>query len=193
MGEQSLRAYADSLSASLQKSDFAALDRIGGLLLAAKKDGRTIFLIGNGGSSATASHVTNDLVKGCRVGDRPGFRAICLNDSSTLLTCLANDFSYADIFAILLETYARPGDILIAFSGSGNSPNVLKAMEKARELGMIRIGFGGRDGGKMKPLCDICLIAPTDSMEMLEDLHLVYWHDLVCSLRESLGGIAGSC
>ena len=67
MGEQSLRAYADSLSASLQKSDFAALDRIGGLLLAAKKDGRTIFLIGNGGSSATASHVTNDLVKGCRV------------------------------------------------------------------------------------------------------------------------------
>ncbi|MBQ9430669.1 MAG: SIS domain-containing protein [Kiritimatiellae bacterium] len=193
MSEQSLRLYAEALSSSLIQSDFAALDRIGNLLLSAKKDGRTIFLIGNGGSSATASHVTNDLVKGCRVGDCSGFRAVCLNDSSTLLTCLANDFSYADVFAILLETYARPGDILIAFSGSGNSPNVLRAIEKAREMGMTCIGFGGRDGGKMKPLCDICLIAPTDSMEMLEDLHLVYWHDLVCSLREALGGIAGSC
>ena len=188
-----LKEYAERLSACLEGSDMATLDRIGRLLLEAKAQGRTIFLIGNGGSSATASHVTNDLVKGCRVGGAAGFRAVCLNDSTTLLTCLANDFSYADAFAILLETYARRGDILVAFSGSGNSPNVVRALEKAAEMGVARIGFGGRDGGRMKPLCDISLIAPTDSMEMIEDLHLIYWHDLVCSMRAALGGAQCQC
>ena len=186
MSEQALKDYAADLAAALLKSDFTTLNQIGELLLEKKRNGKTIFLIGNGGSSATASHVTNDLVKGCRVAGLPGLRAVCLNDSSTLLTCLANDFSYADVFAILLETYAKEGDVLIAFSGSGNSPNVIRAMEKAKELDVTCIGFGGRDGGKMKPLCDLSVIAPTNSMEMLEDLHLIYWHDLVCSLRESL-------
>ena len=118
--------------------------------------------------------------------DEIGFKAICLNDSSTLLTCLANDFSYADVYSILLKTYAKAGDVALAFSGSGNSPNVVNGLTAARKIGMKTIGLGGRDGGKMKALCDIILIAPTYSMEMLEDLHLFYFHNLVCALRKQL-------
>lgn len=184
---EEIEGYAADLAARMMKSDMAALERVAERLLETKRTGHAVFLLGNGGSAATASHVTNDLLKGCRKGAEPGFKAICLNDSSTLLTCLANDYSYEDVYAILLETYATAGDVLIVFSGSGNSPNVLRAAEKARALGVTVIGFGGRDGGKMKPLCDIAVIAPTDSMEMLEDFHLVYCHDLACALQKELG------
>jgi D-sedoheptulose 7-phosphate isomerase len=186
-----LTAYAADTAARLMHTDFGKLAEIGELLLKAKADGKTVFLMGNGGSAATASHVTNDLVKGCRVGDAPGFRAFCLSDSNALVTCLANDFSYEEIYTILLRTYAKPGDVVLAFSGSGNSPNILHALATAKEMGLTTVGFGGRDGGKMKALCDHILIAPTDSMEMLEDMHLVYFHDLVCALRPGLSKLAG--
>lgn len=186
----SLTAYATDTAARLVKTDFGKLAEIGERLLKAKAEGRTVFLMGNGGSAATASHVTNDLVKGCRVGDTPGFRAFCLSDSNALVTCLANDFSYEEIYTILLRTYAKAGDVVLAFSGSGNSPNIVHALKTAREMGFATVGLGGRDGGKMKALCDVLLIAPTDSMEMLEDMHLVYFHDLVCALRPGLAKLA---
>jgi len=184
--KNSLTSYAAETAARLMKTDFDQLARIGELLLKTQAEGRTVFLIGNGGSAATASHVTNDLVKGCRVGDTPGFRAFCLSDSNALVTCLANDFSYEEIYTILLRTYAKAGDVVVAFSGSGNSPNILHALKTAREMGLTTVGFGGRDGGKMKALCDHILIAPTDSMEMLEDMHLICFHDLVCAMRPEL-------
>ena len=189
--QQALTTYAADTGTRLMKTDFARLAEIGELLLKTKSEGRTVFLMGNGGSAATASHVTNDLVKGCRAGDTPGFRAFCLSDSNALVTCLANDFSYEEIYTILLRTYAKKGDVVMAFSGSGNSPNILHALATAREMGMTTVGFGGRDGGKMKALCDLLLIAPTDSMEMLEDMHLVYFHDLVCAMRPGLAKLAG--
>ncbi len=189
--KRSLESYAADAAARLMQTDFSKLAEIGNLLLKAKADGRTIFLMGNGGSAATASHVTNDLVKGCRAGDAPGFRAFCLSDSNALVTCLANDFSYEEIYSVLLKTYAEPGDIVLAFSGSGNSPNIIHALNTANDMGMLTVGFGGRDGGRMKALCDHVLIAPTDSMEMLEDMHLIYFHDLVCAMRPALAGLAG--
>jgi D-sedoheptulose 7-phosphate isomerase len=193
MMEQEIDAYLIDLAARIPYSDTATLAAVGENLLRLKAKGGTVFLAGNGGSAATASHVTNDLVKGCRVNGQNGFKAICLGDSSTLVTCLANDFSYADIYSILLKTYAKHGDALIVFSGSGKSPNIIEALKAARQIGITTIGFGGRDGGDMKPLCDLCVIAPTDSMEMLEDFHLIYWHDLVCTMRTRLGGKACGC
>ncbi len=181
-----LKAYSEELIECLRRTDWGILSSIGEKLVSSKASGSRIWLFGNGGSAATASHVTNDLVKGCRVEDRVGFPAMCLSDSSTVLTCLANDFSYADVYSVLLSTHAKPGDIAIAFSGSGNSPNVVNGLAKAREMGLTTIGFGGRDGGKMKQYCDLILIAPTQSMEMLEDLHLIYWHNLVCAMRKVL-------
>jgi D-sedoheptulose 7-phosphate isomerase len=189
--KEKLTAYAADAAVRLMKTDFGKLAEIGALLLKAKGSGRTVFLMGNGGSAATASHVTNDLVKGCRVGDTPGFRAFCLSDSNALVTCLANDFSYEEIYSILLRTYAKAGDVVMAFSGSGNSPNIVHALTTAKDMGLTTVGFGGRDGGRMKALCDLILIAPTDSMEMLEDMHLIYFHDLVCAIRSGLAELAG--
>lgn len=186
-----LEAYAADAAQRLMRTDFDVLAQIGERLLSTKEAGRSVFLIGNGGSAATASHAANDLVKGCRVGDVPGFRAFCLSDSNALVTCLANDFSYEEIYSLLLRTYANAGDVVLAFSGSGNSPNIVHALNTAREMGLTTVGFGGRDGGKMKGLCDLILLAPTDSMEMLEDMHLIYFHDLVCAIRPVLAKHAG--
>ncbi|MDX9868654.1 MAG: SIS domain-containing protein [Kiritimatiellia bacterium] len=186
-----LETYAANAAAKLNLTDFRKLAEIGDALLRAKAEGRAVFLMGNGGSAATASHVTNDLVKGCRIGDVPGFRAFCLSDSTALVTCLANDFCYAEIYAILLRTYAQPGDLVIAFSGSGNSPNIIHGLTAARGMGLATVGFGGRDGGRMKALCDHMFIAPTDSMELLEDLHLICFHNLVCAMRPALAEQAG--
>ena len=178
--------YAHEVCAALEKTDFELLKRIGEEILRTKATGATIYTAGNGGSAATASHMINDLMKGCRINERTGFRANCLNDPNAVVTCLANDFSYDDVFAIELKTLARRGDVLIVFSGSGNSENILRACQMARAIGMTVVGFGGRDGGKMKDLCDICLVAPTYCMEQLEDLHMFYVHALVSYLREGL-------
>jgi D-sedoheptulose 7-phosphate isomerase len=183
---QTLKNYICESAAAVQKTDFEKLEKIAQMIAESKPRGARIFTAGNGGSSSTASHMVNDLTKGCRVGENPGFNAMCLSDSCAVVTCLANDFCYEDIYKIMLQTYAKSGDLLIVFSGSGNSENILRAVKEAKALGVSVIGFGGRDGGKMKELCDICIIAPTDSMEMLEDMHLIYEHALVVALRELL-------
>lgn len=185
-GSADPKIYSKEVSKALEKSDYEALDGIINEVLKSKKMDRTIFTAGNGGSSATASHFINDLVKGARVNNREGFRATCLNDSTALMTCLANDFSYEEIFSIMLRTFAKPGDLLIVFSGSGNSSNILHVCETAKEMGLTVAGFGGRDGGKMKDLVDHILIAPTDNMEQIEDLHMIYIHALISSVRERL-------
>ena len=181
--------YAVDVAQRVVTSDFDVLAAIVQRLIQAKTDGKTVYTAGNGGSAATASHMCNDLVKGCRVNDRTGFRAVCLADSNAIVTCLANDFSYEDIFSIQLKTYAEKGDVLVVFSGSGNSPNIISVLRTAREAGVDTIGFSGRDGGKMKELCDLLLIAPTDSMEQIEDMHMLYEHAMICSIKELLSKI----
>lgn len=183
------KEYAREVSDALSGTDFDTLDAIVYEILHIKDSDSVIFTAGNGGSAATASHIINDLMKGCRVGGREGFRSQCLNDPNAVITCLSNDFSYEDVFSIMLRTLGRRGDMLIVFSGSGNSPNILNACRTAREMGMTVIGFGGRDGGRMKELCDLCLIAPTYSIEQIEDLHMFYVHALVCALRERLKNV----
>ena len=184
--EKQLYDYAGEISKRLITSDFSVLTSIVQRLVQAKNDGQSIFTAGNGGSASTASHLCNDLVKGCRVNECEGFRAFCLSDSNAIVTCLANDFSYSDIFSIQLKTYAHNDDILIVFSGSGHSPNIIAVLNTARKMGVFTIGFTGRDGGKMKDLCDLLLIAPTDSMEQIEDMHLIYEHAMISSIREEL-------
>ena len=184
--KQQLIDYTEDVAQRVVKSDFDTLAAIVQRIVQAKIEGKTIYTAGNGGSAATASHLCNDLVKGCRVNDRTGFRAVCLADSNAIVTCLANDFCYEEIFDIQLKTFAVKGDVLIAYSGSGLSPNILAALRTAREMGVATIGFSGRDGGKMKDLCDLLLIAPTDSMEQIEDMHLLYEHAMIGSIRDLL-------
>ncbi len=180
------RRYAADCAERLAASDFGALGRIADLILATKRTGKSIFTAGNGGSAATASHLCNDLTKGCRVFGRPGFRCECLADSTAVVTCLGNDYGYEEIFTVPLETKAEAGDIFICFSGSGNSENVVRAARLARSMGLSVVGFLGRDGGKLKECCDVYVIAPTDSMEQIEDMHMLYCHALSCLLQERL-------
>lgn len=178
--------YAREVCAAMEQTDFALLKRIGDEIVRTKSTGATVFTAGNGGSAATASHIVNDLIKGCRIHGRTGFRASCLNDANAVVTCLANDFSYEQAYEIQLRTLARRGDLLIVFSGSGNSGNILRACETAGQMGMTVIGLGGRDGGNMKALCNLCLLAPTRNMEQIEDLHMFYVHALVTYMRDQL-------
>jgi len=182
--------YAADELARVQRTDWARLTAIAQVFLDTKAAGRRIFTAGNGGSLSTASHMANDFTKGVRVFDQPGFDIECLGDANAVVTCLANDFSYAEIYSIQLRTKARAGDVLVYFSGSGNSPNLVEAATTAREMGVTTIGFLGRDGGALKALSDWYIIAPTDSMEQLEDMHLMYQHNLVCVLRAALAAEA---
>ena len=181
-----LNDYAKQVADQLLRTNFGTLAAIADVIFQTKKSGARIYIAGNGGSAATASHMANDLVKGARVKDHTGFRAICLNDSTPIVTCLANDFSYEDIYSIQLQTFADKGDVFIVYSGSGNSPNIVSGVRTARELGLTTVAFTGRDGGKIRDLCDYVLIAPTESMEQLEDMHMLYEHALVTVLREQL-------
>jgi len=111
-------------------------------------------------------------------------KLICLSDNVPTLTAYANDVSYDIVYAEPLASLAEPGDVAIALSGSGNSPNVLRAMDVAQEMGVTRVGLTGRDGGKLKDQCDICVIVPTDSMQVIEDAHLVILHAVFLALCE---------
>ena len=181
-----IKEYFSRVSEALDKADCVVLEEIAWLIIETKKSGARIFTAGNGGSAATASHFVNDLIKGCQVYGRAGFNATCLCDALPVLTCLANDFSYEDVFVKQLQTMARSGDVLILFSGSGNSPNILRAAEYGAKLGMEVIAFSGRDGGALESLCGVCVIAYTWGMEEIEDLHLCYCHSLVTFIREKL-------
>ena len=179
-------SYMKRFIESLERTDLALLDQIARIIARTKKTGARIYTAGNGGSASTASHFCNDLIKGCRIDGRTGFSAQCLCDPMPVMTCLSNDFSYDDVFSIMLQTLGRRGDILLLFSGSGNSGNILQAAKAAKEIGLYVIGFSGRDGGAMKNLCDLCLVAPTDSMEEIEDCHLVYCHSMIGRIRAEL-------
>jgi phosphoheptose isomerase/phosphoglycolate phosphatase-like HAD superfamily hydrolase len=189
--ENNFRDYLTDTAEVIKKSNMKALSDIANKLLETKQKGRVVFTAGNGGSSATASHMVNDLTKGCRVHGREGFKAICLSDSSTLVTCLANDFSYDEAYKIILKTLGEKDDVLVVYSGSGKSPNVVEAAKYAQEAGIFVIGFLGRDGGKMKDLCDLHIIAPTDSMEKLEDAHMAYEHALTVVMVNALQDMWG--
>ncbi len=165
-----------------------AVERIAAVLLAARAEDRTIFFCGNGGSASTASHFVTDIAKvaGGTASKAPGrrFRCLSLNDNVPGLTAWANDVSYAEVFAGPLRALATKGDVLVAISGSGNSPNVLAAVAAAKEIGLTTVGLTGIGGGKLKDLVDVPLVVPSSSMQHTEDVHLVVCHLLTAYLRD---------
>jgi D-sedoheptulose 7-phosphate isomerase len=168
--------------------DLNRIDLIAQLLHRAYENEKTTFLFGNGGSAALASHFACDLAKGTWLPgtDRKRFRAVALTDNLPVLTALANDSSYEDIFSEQLRGLIQPDDVAFAISCSGNSRNVLKALEVAKDAGAIRIGLGGFEGGLMKSLCDTALIVPSDNMQIIEDLHLSAAHCLFTLVRNEI-------
>jgi len=154
-------------------------------LAQARSEGATIFVAGNGGSAATASHFATDIVKGASYGKAQRFRVVALTDSMSTITAYANDVSYDVVFAEQLRNLGRPGDVLVTISGSGSSPNIVRVIEAAQELDMDVIALTGFEGGKSGPMADIHINVPSDHMGRIEDVHMALCHAAAFSFMES--------
>lgn len=147
---------------------------------------RQVFIIGNGGSASTASHIANDLSKATIVPGMPRMRVSALTDNVALMTAWANDVSFDCIFKEQLDNLLEPGDTVLAISASGNSPNVLRAVEFARERQAFTIGWTGLSGGRLKDLVDLCVHAPTDDIGTIESVHVVIDHCITRMLARAI-------
>ena len=185
MSHSTFQNYASQLSAVIDQIDWTALEPIAHVLLLAWKKDATVFTAGNGGSSGNAVHLANDFLWGSAPGTGKGLKVHALNANESIISCLANDVAYEEVFAEQLRVLGRPGDILIVMSGSGNSPNILRAIESAKESKMAAVGFLGFDGGQAKGLVDLCMHFPVHDMQIAEDLQQVVGHMLTRWLNEN--------
>jgi D-sedoheptulose 7-phosphate isomerase len=181
-----LERYWCEVSEMARQMPLDALAEAADLLLGCHRAGATVFVLGNGGSAATASHMACDLMKGARVPGVPPFRVVALTDNVPLLTAWGNDVSYESVFAEQLAALVRPGDLLVAISASGNSPNILAAARMAREASATVVALTGASGGRLRALSDLTLQVPSPSIEQVEDAHLMIAHSLCVALRDRL-------
>jgi D-sedoheptulose 7-phosphate isomerase len=190
------RQYFRELQRVVARLSHDGIDQIADALYKAYESERIVYTFGNGGSASLASHFACDLGKGtayCNGGKR--FRALALTDNLSALTAWANDSSYEDIFSEQLRNFVHPQDVAFAISGSGNSKNVLNALEVAREAGATTLGMSGFEGGQIKSLCDICVVVPSNNMQIIEDMHLAMAHSIfrIVYTRMSRRTMAASC
>lgn len=188
-----MSSYVEDLKGTLDSVDARALAQFASALLEARQHDRQIFILGNGGSAATASHMAVDLGKGTVEWTNPEFRrfrAIGLADNTALLTALSNDLSYEDVFVEQLKALLNPRDVVVAITASGNSPNVLKALAFARERGALTIGVLGFGGGGAAGLVDIPVMVASRNYGIAEDFQIVVQHILTQYLRRALAGPA---
>lgn len=169
---------------------FRALDRrleaIGALTVGALKAGRKVLVCGNGGSASQADHFAGELVGRFR-GERPSLPAIALSSSPAGVTAIGNDYGYDRIFARQVESLGAAGDVLFALTTSGKSPNVLEAVKQAKMQGVVTVGFLGKDGGPLAPLCDHTLIVPSQSTARIQEMHILAIH-IVCEMIDRAWG-----
>lgn len=182
--ERELAASKASIDAVYQDSDYrSTIAAAGEALIRVMKSNGTLFFAGNGGSAADAQHIAGEFVSRFHI-DRAGLPAISLSTDTSILTAVGNDYGFEQLFARQIEALARRGDMFVPISTSGNSRNILRGIEAAKQKGMIVVGLTGRDGGEMRANCDIVLCAPADSTPRIQECHLVTYH-LLCGLVES--------
>jgi D-sedoheptulose 7-phosphate isomerase len=176
--------YRDREIEMWREFDFDAVEKIAQLLETAEKNGKTVFVMGNGGSAATASHIATDWSK---TAERPGkrlLRCISLNDNVPFMTAIGNDLGYEHVFSRQLENLVDTGDVVVIISGSGNSPNVVKAAEVAKSRGATTVGMTGFAGGKLRQMADVCLHVNSDQYGVIEDLHMAAGSILAFYLKQ---------
>jgi D-sedoheptulose 7-phosphate isomerase len=181
-----IRRYVAEIKGTLDRLPWGAIQDVIGVLQYARMNDKQVFIMGNGGSAATASHFACDLGKGTLLPGRPRFRVIALTDNMALFSAYANDYGYEQVFREQLASLVQRGDIAIGISGSGNSANVLHAVDFARAMRATTIGFAGFDGGQLKDRVDICIHVPSHCMEQVEDIHLLLEHLICTCLRQAL-------
>jgi D-sedoheptulose 7-phosphate isomerase len=186
-----VRRYVEETNAAIAGPYLTeAIERIVPILLKARDEDRTIYFFGNGGSASTASHFVVDIGKATIRGENRRFRCIALVDNVESVTAWANDSEYGVVFSEQLKTLAHAGDVAVGISGSGNSPNVLKAIEVARAMHLPTIGLTGIGGGKLKAQVDVPVVVPSNSMQHVEDAHLLICHLLTAYFRDEAPGRA---
>lgn len=176
--------YSDKLSSLAKQTDWSHVETLSRAVKDVWKNDRQLFLCGNGGSAGNAIHLANDFVYGCAYGvAEKGLRVQALSANPATITCLANDVGYESIYSIQLKTFSQPGDLLIVFSGSGNSPNIVEVLKAAKTAGVKTAAVLGYSGGKCKELADIVVHFPIDDMQISEDMQLVVGHMIMKWLR----------
>jgi D-sedoheptulose 7-phosphate isomerase len=168
--------YLLRLSATASSADWSGVEQLAGAIHRCAREQRQVFLCGNGGSAANALHLATDLMFGISKNHAGGLRAIALPGNPSLVTCLANDLGYERIFSAQLAVQARSGDLLIALSGSGNSPNILHVLDQAKAMGVQSFAILGYSGGAAKPRADVAIHFAVDDMQISEDLQLIAGH-----------------
>ena len=187
--KQDIEDYLAHEVETIRALDVNAINRALNLLKEAFEQESTVYIFGNGGSSATASHFQNDFNKGVSEHTEKKFRFNCLNDNVATLMAISNDLGFENVFRQQLIGRLRQGDVVIAISGSGNSRNIINAVEYAREQGVSIIGITGYNGGKLKQLSDISLHAPVNSMQITEDIHMIFDHLMMSVFCKTMSGI----
>lgn len=180
--------YISDLKNVFDNFPIEKFEKITNIILDAYKKESTIFVFGNGGSGSTASHLACDINKGVSLKLNKKFKVICLNDNIPILLAYANDMSYEDVFVEQLKNFLKPNDVIIGISGSGNSNNILKAIQYGNENFAITIGFTGFDGGKLVGIATESFIVPINDMQKVEDFHMIITHMLMQFLSISIKG-----
>jgi D-sedoheptulose 7-phosphate isomerase len=183
-----LEAHLEAVRSALSNIPLPDVARVVDAIRAAQAQGRHIYILGNGGSASTATHFACDLSKATVVKGRRRMRVTSLSDNVALLTAVANDMSYDDVFAEPISSLVNPLDVVIAISASGNSPNVIKGIRAAREQGAVTVGLVGCTGGRLIQLVDISVHVKHHDYGVVEDCHLVLEHAITASVREGLMG-----
>lgn len=188
-----MEKYFAQVKNTFDKIDIQPINNVAEAMLKAYENEKIIFICGNGGSSATASHVAGDFIKGVSYNLKKRFKTMCLSDNTPGLMAISNDVGYDDIFVEPLKNFLTPGDLFIGISGSGNSTNVVKAMQYAKENGAATVAFSGYSGGKIKDIADISVHIPIADMEITEDFHMICFHAIKRIIMEKLQIVNASC
>lgn len=194
--QKTIQNYLDLVKDTIVKLDSVQLEKAIEAFMRVHQVGHTLYVMGNGGSAATATHIAGDMVKGASFGLEKRFRVISLTDNMTAIMAIANDVSYDDIFVEQLKNFIQPGDLVLGISGSGNSKNIVKSIELAKSRGVQTIAFSGFKGGKISELADIVIHANVMDMEVAEDIHMIAFHTIkkevmrrLMAKNPSMGGV----
>ena len=194
--EDYFKQYFKETAEIIQRVDARDVNKAVDVLFQAWKQGKHVFVMGNGGSAATATHFTCDLLKPTHTPGEERFKAICLNDNVPVMSAWINDVGWDHLYVGQLENFMQKGDILVGFSVHGGSlrdedamwsQNMLKAIKFAKEKGAKTIGIAGFDGGAMKKYCDVCIVVPEESTPHVEGLHMVVHHAIISALKKKMG------
>ncbi|MEA5428589.1 D-sedoheptulose 7-phosphate isomerase [Arcicella lustrica] len=163
------------------------INEVTSIITSAYKLGNKTLLAGNGGSAADAQHIAGEFVSRFYF-DRPGLASIALTTDTSIITAIGNDYGYEKLFSRQLQALGKSGDVFIGISTSGNSPNVIKAFETCKELGIITVGLTGQNGGKMKDICDYCIKVPSNETPRIQEVHILIGHIICCIVEEEIFG-----